>query len=177
MCRAAYTPDPNWYAYLLRNPSLTLSSEWMLALRKQKAHTPEDGDLFSDFAGEESSEELFSTSKDAEVVGTPNILVDAVKPSSKTDSQERLRRFNDTLQFVGLRVGRDRKEKLPHIRNTAWQELFQLATTRQQMEAVVNLFPKWRDTKPGRVFNVQNTELFTRECSGSHCACADRNHS
>ena len=79
------------------------------------------------------------------------------------DSQERQQRFNDTLKFVALRIGRDRKERLPQIRNAAWQELFQLATTREQMEAVVNLFPKWRDTKPGRVFNVQNAELFTRE--------------
>lgn len=116
---------------------------------------------------------MFSASKDAvEVVGAALsvVPVDAVKLAAKADAQERVRRFNDKLQFVGLRIGRDRKEKLPHIRNGAWQELFQLATTRQQMEAVVNLFPKWRDTKPRRVFNVQNTELFTRMCSASYCA-------
>ena len=168
MCGTAHTPDSHRYVYVqFRDRSLQLNSKWTQALKKQKANIPEQGDLFGDAFEEESSEELFASPKGAaeEVVGTPNVPVDAVKPSRGMDSQERLQRFNEKLQFVGLRIGRDRKEKLPQIRNAAWQELFQLATTREQMEAVVNLFPKWRDTKPGRVFNVQNAELFTRECS------------
>ena len=166
MCSAAYAPDSHRYVYVVYGHlSLKLKPRRTQALRKQNAHLPEQGDLFGDAFGEDSSEDLFSSPKGA-AEETHNVRADAVKPARGMDSQARLQRFNEKLQFVGLRIGRDRKEKLPQIRTTAWEELFQLATTREQMEAVVNLFPKWRDTKPGRVFNVQNAELFTRECSG-----------
>ncbi|KAH9922635.1 uncharacterized protein B0H18DRAFT_879217, partial [Fomitopsis serialis] len=55
------------------------------------------------------------------------------------------------------------------VRNSAWQHLFGLATTREQMEAVVQLFPKWRDSKPRRSFNIQNAELFARRCEELKC--------
>ncbi|KZT67096.1 hypothetical protein DAEQUDRAFT_714002 [Daedalea quercina L-15889] len=142
-----------------------------VALKKKNAHVPESGDLFGDFAEGESSEELFSSEKDAmeEAAATPSVPADTAARGGKLDPEERLNRFNELLQFVALRIGPSPKEKLPQVRNAAWQHLFQLATTREQMEAVVQLFPKWRNTKGNRVFSAQNAELFARRCEELKC--------
>ncbi|KAH9829672.1 uncharacterized protein C8Q71DRAFT_717956 [Rhodofomes roseus] len=142
-----------------------------IAFKKQKAHIPEQGDLFGGSQEGESSEDLFSPSKDVaeEVVAIPSAPLEAVTPSRTMDPEERRKRFNDLLKFVALRIGRQPKEILPPVRNTAWQHLFALATTKEQMAAVVQLFPKWRDSKPRRTFTVNNAEQFVYRCEQLKC--------
>ena len=77
--------------------------------------------------------------------------------------QMRIRRFDKLFQFASDRIGlQPVLAKAPEqVRNTIWQQLFKLATRREQMEAVVELFPKWRDSR--RQFTPIMSEEFIRE--------------
>ncbi|GBE85250.1 hypothetical protein SCP_0704370 [Sparassis crispa] len=135
-----------------------------LALRKkQKGSKADSGDLFG---SDDSGESLFglddSFGKDA---GTPEGA--GGSSSQKLSPEARLTRFNDTRKFVSDRIGRKPAVKVPQVRNATWQHLFGLATTKEQMEGIVEMFPLWRDSK--RKFNPQNVELFVRRCEELKC--------
>ncbi|KAH8075989.1 hypothetical protein BXZ70DRAFT_902565 [Cristinia sonorae] len=85
---------------------------------------------------------------------------------TKLTSAERLARFNALYQFVSLHTGKQRP-KTPQVRNSAWTHLFGLATSSQQMEKVVKLFPQWRDM--GRAWTPQIAENFIRRCEELAC--------
>lgn len=98
----------------------------------------------------------------------------ASKPQSSTSTsgsggklspEERLARFNTLYEFLSDRIGQNppakaRKEP-EQVRKTAWQHLFGLATTPEQLERVAELFPKWRDSR--QVFTPKMAEAFVRE--------------
>ena len=76
-------------------------------------------------------------------------------------SARRQAKFDELLAFMKPRLGKTPSKKLPLIRTSAWSGLFSLATTKEQMEAVVELMPQWQAT--GRVFKDSNSELFIRK--------------
>ncbi|KZT09091.1 uncharacterized protein LAESUDRAFT_722793, partial [Laetiporus sulphureus 93-53] len=133
--------------------------------RKQKTVVAEEDDIF---ASADAGEDLFGsieTAQEADAISSPSI--GDVKSSRKLSTKDRLKRFDDLRKFVADRIGRKPVEKLPPVRNTAWQHLFMLATTKEQMEEVVKLFPLWRDSK--RVFDEQAAKVFVRRCEQLHC--------
>lgn len=81
-------------------------------------------------------------------------------------SARRQAKFDELLAFMKPRLGKTSK-KLPLIRTSAWSDLFSLATTKEQMEAVVELMPQWQAA--GRVFRDSNSELFIRRCEQLDC--------
>jgi len=95
----------------------------------------------------------------------PEELKTPVPVASTSDamsaSARRQAKFDELLAFMEPRLGKTPSKKLPLIRTSAWSDLFSLATTKEQMEAVVGLMPQWQAT--GRVFKESNSELFIRK--------------
>lgn len=123
---------------------------------KKKKKDMEDDDLFSDAAFSDDAGDLFSS---AAVTETPKDTATASTEGTSTTTgakgklspEARLARFNELRQFVDDRIGlhppAKAARKPEQVRNTAWQHLFGLATTKEQMEQVVDMIPKWRDSR------------------------------
>jgi len=129
---------------------------------KKKAATSE---LTDDLFGEGSSDsgELFGSTPNqrAPKAVTPT-LQNTVSSRRRLDPAERTTRFNELFEFVSSRIGRKPVAKTPEqVRNSAWGHLFDLATTRAQLERVAELFPQWRDSR--REFNEQTVKGFISE--------------
>lgn len=136
---------------------------------KKKQKYDDSDDLFGDNG---ASEEVFSASDDlfgGELAAADTPEQTASSSSSRSSRglspDERLRRFTDLKKFVSERIGRMPTEKIPTVRNTAWQHLFMLASTEEQMEQVVEMMPKWRDSK--RTFDEKIAEVFVSACFNS----------
>jgi len=101
----------------------------------------------------------------------PEDLKTPVPVASTSDaipaSARRQAKFDELLVFMKPRLGKTPSKKLPLIRTGAWSDLFSLATTKEQMEAVVELMPQWQAS--GRVFKDSNSELFIRRCEQLDC--------
>ena len=137
--------------------------------RKKKAATADlTGDLFGE--GAPDSGDLFgSTPKQKArkaVTSTPANPQNTVSSRRRLDPTERTTRFNELFEFVSVRIGLKPATKTPEqVRNSAWGHLFDLATTRTQLERVTELFPRWRDSR--REFNEQTVKNFVSEWCGS----------
>jgi hypothetical protein len=80
----------------------------------------------------------------------------SVPPRRKLSPAERAERFDALLQHVEARIGAQPAVKdALQIRKTAWSRLIELATTKEQLEGVVALMPKWREM--GRDFLPSTT--------------------
>ncbi|CAL1709309.1 unnamed protein product [Somion occarium] len=94
-----------------------------------------------------------------------------VQPGSSRASlspEERLRRFNRLFKFVSDRIGlKPKVHDALQVRKTEWQHLFSLATTKEQLENVVELFPKWRESR--RPWTTTHCDTFVRRCEELHC--------
>ena len=133
--------------------------------RKKKAAALElSDDLFGESASD--SGDLFgSTPKQkARKVTTPIPAKsqNVVSSRRRLDPVERTTRFNELSEFVSSRIGLKPTAKTPEqVRNSAWGHLFDLATTRAQLERAAELFPRWRDSR--REFNEQTVKNFISE--------------
>lgn len=138
---------------------------------KKKRKVVEADDLFGEDAFAENTDDLFDSGA---AVATPK---DAAAPIQVKDArgkltpEARLARFSELRELVDSHIGKRPSAKLAkkpeQVRNTAWQHLFSLATTKEQMEQVVEMIPRWRDAK--RVFTPRMTEAFIRRCEELHC--------
>jgi hypothetical protein len=134
---------------------------------KKKAATFElTDDLFG--GGASDSGDLFGSAPKQKahkaVAPTPAKPQNTVSSRRRLDPAERITRFNELFEFVSSRIGLKPTAKTPEqVRNSAWGHLFDLATTRAQLERVVELFPRWRDSR--RTFNDQTVENFISERS------------
>ncbi|EMD39712.1 hypothetical protein CERSUDRAFT_150376 [Gelatoporia subvermispora B] len=81
--------------------------------------------------------------------------------------EARLKRFSDAYQFASERIGRNALQRPPYARHTMWRNLFMLASTKEQLEQVVELFPKWRDA--GKHFSPEDAEALVRRCEELDC--------
>ena len=133
--------------------------------RTKKATSVElTDDLFDD--GGSDSGDLFGSTPKQKTRKTPaptlNEQQSAVSSRRGLDPAERTIRFNELFEFVSSRIGLKPVAKTPEqVRNSAWGHLFDLATTRAQLERVAELFPRWRDSR--RVFNEQTAKNFVSE--------------
>jgi len=71
------------------------------------------------------------------------------------------------LDFVKPRLGRKPEIQLPQVRNSAWTNLVDLATTEDQLRELAQLFPAW--SASGRKFESHFSELFVRRCEQLSC--------
>ncbi|CCM00621.1 uncharacterized protein FIBRA_02657 [Fibroporia radiculosa] len=140
-----------------------------IALKKQKGHAIDDGDLFGPSGGEEDafSDAMFAEPSVEKTSKAGPSTSATAKTSRGLNSEDRLKRFTELRQFVADRIGQKPTEKLPPVRNSAWQHLFQLATTKEQMDEVVGLLPRWRDSK--RQFGKHTVEVFVGRCEQLRC--------
>ncbi|PSR87341.1 hypothetical protein PHLCEN_2v5158 [Hermanssonia centrifuga] len=81
----------------------------------------------------------------------------AVTKKSKLFPAERNALFNGTYGFVAQRIGlRPVLKKFPEqVRHTALHHMIQLATTKEQIEQIVALLPKWRESR----FRISETTV------------------
>ncbi|KAF8327994.1 hypothetical protein F5887DRAFT_1009452 [Amanita rubescens] len=86
---------------------------------------------------------------------------------SKLSPEARHERYNKLLDFVKPRLGRKPEIKLPQVRNSAWTNLVDLATTEDQLRELAQLFPAW--SALGRTFDSHFSELFIRRCEQLSC--------
>ena len=132
---------------------------------RKKATTLE---LTDDLFGEDASDsgDLFGSASEQKTrkaaVPTPAKSQNTVSSRRVLDPAERTTRFNELFEFVSGRIGLKPAAKTPEqVRNSAWGHLFELATTRAQLERVTELFPRWRDSR--REFNEQTVKNFISE--------------
>ena len=112
--------------------------------------TSDSGDLFGSTPKQEASKVVAPTS------AKPHSTVSSRR---RLDPVERTTRFNELFEFVSSRIGLKPTAKTPEqVRNSAWGHLFDLATTRAQLERVTELFPLWRDSR--RKFHEQTVKNF-----------------
>ena len=128
-------------------------------------------DLPDDMFGEGASDsgDLFGSTPRQNaskvVASTPAKPQNAISSRRRLDPVERTARFNELFEFVSGRIGLKPTAKTPEqVRNSAWGHLFDLATTRTQLERVVELFPRWRDSR--REFEEQTVKNFIGEWFG-----------
>lgn len=133
--------------------------------RKKKAAALE---LADDMFGEAASDsgDLFGSASEQRasnvVAPAPAKPQNTVSSRRRLDPVERTTRFNELFEFVSSRIGLKPTAKTPEqVRNAAWGHLFDLATTRAQLERVTELFPRWRDSR--REFNEQTVKNFISE--------------
>ncbi|KAF9218850.1 hypothetical protein BS17DRAFT_770434 [Gyrodon lividus] len=108
-------------------------------------------------------DDLFSVSDEPLIKTQPQKTSKALPKFS--DSRER--KFHDLLQFVNDRTGRVKVIKAGQVRSTAWLRLFQLASKAEHLEAVAEIFPKWRES--GKSMNSLDAEMFVRRCEELEC--------
>ena len=105
--------------------------------------------------------------EDGDLLGIPDepvsetTLQNSTKPLPKYSSA-RERKFHELLQFVHDRTGRVKIVKSGQVRATAWLRLFQLASKAEHLEAVAEVFPRWRES--GESSTPLDTEMFVRTC-------------
>jgi hypothetical protein len=134
-------------------------------LRKKKQQTTAEA-AFDDV------DDAFSAAEEDDLFGSSNVKASSksartgivAKTKGKLTSEERAARFEDLYQFLSDRIGlrppaKVRKEP-EQVRKTAWQHLFGLATTAEQLERVTELFPKWRESR--QQFTPKMAEAFVR---------------
>ena len=115
--------------------------------------TSDSGDLFGSIPGEKVGNVI---------TPTPAKPQNTVSSRRRLDPVERTTRFNELFEFVSSRIGLKPTAKTPEqVRDSAWGHLFDLATTRAQLERVTELFPRWRDSR--REFNEQTVKNFISE--------------
>ena len=133
--------------------------------RTKKAVTVElTDDLFGE--GGSDSGDLFGSTPNQKTgnapAPTPSKQQNTVPSRRGLDPAERTIRFNELFEFVSSKIGLKPVAKTPEqVRNSAWGHLFDLATTRAQLERVAELFPRWRDSR--REFNEQTVKNFVSE--------------
>ncbi|KDQ60487.1 hypothetical protein JAAARDRAFT_68008 [Jaapia argillacea MUCL 33604] len=88
-------------------------------------------------------------------------------PRKRLTPEERLKKFNDLRQYVSDRIGKRRAIRREQIRDSAWNHLWDLASTKEQMEQVVEMFPAWKAM--GKVFTQTHAEQFVRRCEELKC--------
>ena len=69
------------------------------------------------------------------------------------------------------RTGRVKVVKAGQIRSTTWLRLFQLASKPEQLEAVAEAFPRWREL--GKSFTLLDNEMFIRTFMFDACQSVD----
>jgi hypothetical protein len=135
-----------------------------IALKKKKSASYEVDDLFAS----DASDELFSSKapKATRVIpakGRKPVAPIQISMRKRLSPEDRLLKFNALWTFVADRIGLKPAATTPEqVRNSAWQHMFGLATTREQLESVTELFSKWRDSR--RIFDAGTVQLFVREC-------------
>ncbi|KIJ63868.1 hypothetical protein HYDPIDRAFT_29213 [Hydnomerulius pinastri MD-312] len=88
--------------------------------------------------------------------------------SLSSSSGRRERQFDTLLQFVSDRSGRVKVVKAGQVSPAAWSRLFQLAKSAEQLGAVVEIFPQWRDS--GKSFSSLTAEKFIQRCEELQCS-------
>jgi len=119
----------------------------------------EDGDLFSEQPGSQSSKTPLSTA-------TAEAGQDTVR-TSKLSPEARLAQFTKTLDFVKPRIGRHPTEKFPLVRKGTWPYLVQLASSQEQLEQVLEQVPEWNES--AGVLDTSFSETLTRRCEELSC--------
>ena len=135
------------------------------AYRSKNAATLElTDDLFGE--GGSDSGDLFGSTPNQKArkapAPTPAKQQVTISSRRRLDPAERTIRFNELYDFVSGRIGLKPVAKTPEqVRDSAWGHLFDLATTRAQLERVAELFPRWRDSR--REFGEQTVKNFVSE--------------
>lgn len=57
----------------------------------------------------------------------------------------RLERFDNLLSFIGPRIGRNPTMQKPLVRKRSWLGLLDLAANKDEMQRIIDLFPKYKD--------------------------------
>ncbi|KAK7683066.1 hypothetical protein QCA50_013738 [Cerrena zonata] len=140
-----------------------------VALKKKQKAVSDTDDLFaSDDLFNEEEEDLFSATADTNEATQSNSAAQPGSSRSTLSPEERLRRFNKLHKYVSDRTGiKPKSTDGSQVRKTAWLHLFSLATTKEQLESVAELFPKWRESR--RPWSTAHCEQFVRRCEELDC--------
>ncbi len=122
----------------------------MLKKKKGGGTAYDEDDIFSS-----QDDDLFGSSsalqadKQPETVSTTVQSTTAATKKNKLSPAERTALFNGTYSFVAERIGpHPVLKKFPEqVRHTALHRMIQLAATKEQMEQIIALLPKWRESR------------------------------
>ncbi|KAJ2922693.1 hypothetical protein H1R20_g14397, partial [Candolleomyces eurysporus] len=86
------------------------------------------------------------------------------RKTTKLSVDERTAKFDSIAEFVKTRTARNLQETRPAVRDSAWLQMLQLATSEEELKRVVELMPAWKEGSGGRVFTSTYSEAFVRRC-------------
>ncbi|THG94750.1 hypothetical protein EW026_g6775 [Hermanssonia centrifuga] len=122
----------------------------------------QDDDLFG-------SSSALQADKQPETVSTTVQSTTAATKKNKLSPAERTALFNGTYSFVAERIGpHPVLKKFPEqVRHTALHRMIQLAATKEQMEQIIALLPKWRESR----LRISETtvNVFVHRCRELRC--------
>ncbi|KAH6908822.1 hypothetical protein BKA70DRAFT_1188665 [Coprinopsis sp. MPI-PUGE-AT-0042] len=128
-------------------------------MKKKRGAATEMEDMFEEF-------EIVDESIKAKPEPTPSAPTAtsalASEGKRKLMPQERQAQFSEIMGFVKPRLGRKPEITGNYARDASWLRLLQLATTKEQLQEVVDLMPLWKES--GRKFNSTFSAAFVRRC-------------
>ncbi|KAF6756446.1 hypothetical protein DFP72DRAFT_894337 [Ephemerocybe angulata] len=86
---------------------------------------------------------------------------------TKLSPEARKEKLTETLAYMKPRIGRKPTETHPEVRNAAWLNLLQLASSEAEMREIISTMPLW--TQGGRTFTALFSESFVRRCQELAC--------
>jgi hypothetical protein len=128
-------------------------------MKKKRGAAAEVEDMFEEFEiVDESIKTKAGTTPDAPAASTS---AQASEGKRRLTPQERQAQFSEVMAFVKPRLGRKPEITGNYARDASWLRLLQLATTKEQLQEVVELTPQWKES--GRKFNSSFATAFVRE--------------
>ncbi|KAG6828319.1 hypothetical protein H0H92_008382 [Tricholoma furcatifolium] len=143
-------------------------------VQKKKAAAVEIEDLFSDAVEEDLiPSQTVKTTPTASTSKTTKTSkqIKSTTSSRKLSPEMRLARFDKILAFIKHRLGQEPQVNV-NVPCGSWSQLVQLATTEQQLEALVEALPSWKlaGLKDAKVKLPDGfSELFARRCEELNC--------
>jgi hypothetical protein len=84
------------------------------------------------------------------------------RKATKLSVDDRKTKFDSIAEFVKTRTARNLTQTRPAVRDSAWLQMLQLATSEEQLKHIVELMPGWKESSNGRAFTSTYSEAFAR---------------
>ncbi|KAJ2916689.1 hypothetical protein MD484_g3699, partial [Candolleomyces efflorescens] len=146
--------------------SHTLHPQVLPPVLKKKHQNADFDSLFDDM--EIMEDALPPPKKPAGPKGTNAPSPSTGRKTAGLSPEERKAKFDGIAEFVQTRTARNLAETRPAVRDSAWVQMLQLATTEEELGRVVELMPAWKENR-GRVFTSAYSEAFARRCHELAC--------
>lgn len=129
-------------------------------MKKKRGAAADVEDMFDEF--EIVDESIKTKPEVTSEAPASSTSAQASEGKRKLTLEERQVQFSQIMDFVKPRLGRKPEITGTYARNASWLRLLQLATTKEQLQEIVELMPRWKES--GRKFDSTFSAAFVRRC-------------